>query len=129
MKATKAVRRLTKIEASMSDVIERYVTNSKSVRRSLQDGLAAVVVAREALRLEQSSASVTNPPVRKSESKSKTVPGLPKAKRKVTAPGSKEAGTELAKATTKKVQPVKKTAVKNVATKKMAQIGRASGRE
>jgi hypothetical protein len=42
MKATKALKRLTKIEASMSDVTERYVSLAPAVRKALQDAMAAV---------------------------------------------------------------------------------------
>ena len=35
MKATKALRRLAKIEASMSDVVERYVSLAPAVRKAL----------------------------------------------------------------------------------------------
>ena len=64
MKATKALKRLAKIEASMSDVTERYVSLAPSVRKALRDAMAAVTVAKEVVGLEATSGTETNPPVK-----------------------------------------------------------------
>ena len=45
MKKQKALKRLAKIEALMSDVTERYSTSSHHVREALQDAKAAVTAA------------------------------------------------------------------------------------
>ena len=81
MKANKALRRLTKIEASMSDVVERYVSLAPAVRKALQDAMAAVVVAKEAVNLEASSSAVKIP-AEQPERTAKAAPGTPKARRK-----------------------------------------------
>ena len=66
MKATKALKRLAKIEASISDVTERYVTLAPAVRKALRDAMAAVTVAKEAVGLEVSSGTAaTSPPALK----------------------------------------------------------------
>jgi hypothetical protein len=82
MKATKALKRLTKIEASMSDVVEKYVSLAPAVRKALQDTMAAVVIAKEALNLEVFSSAVKIP-AEQPERTSRTMPGTPKAKRKM----------------------------------------------
>ena len=46
MKPNKALRRLTKIEELMSDVVERFSTNAPSIRKALRDAVAAVAVAK-----------------------------------------------------------------------------------
>jgi len=63
MKATKALKRLAKIEALMSDVTEKYVTPAPALRKALRDAMAAVTVAKEAVSLEASpvAASVKAP--------------------------------------------------------------------
>jgi hypothetical protein len=43
MKANKALKRLTKIEAVMSDVTERHSASSPHIREVLQDAKAAVL--------------------------------------------------------------------------------------
>ena len=67
MKATKALKRLDKIEAMMSDVIERYVTLAPGVRKALKDAMAAVAVAKEAVSLDASSRMVKNPTLKQAE--------------------------------------------------------------
>ena len=118
MKATKALRRLTKIEASMSDVVERYVSLAPAVRKALQDAMAAVTVAKEAVGLEATSGMANDSPVKDSEPISATMPGTPKAKRKRSAgrtPAKKSVSRKAATKTTppaaaaaKKVAPVKR---------------------
>ena len=51
MKANKALKRLAKIEALISDVTERYSASAPHVRDVLQDAKAAVARAKEAMRL------------------------------------------------------------------------------
>jgi hypothetical protein len=58
MKATKALKRLAKIEALMSDVTEKYVTLAPAVRKALRDAMAAVTVAKEAVSLDAPSGLV-----------------------------------------------------------------------
>ena len=42
MKATKALKRLSKIEALMSEVSERYSSGASHMREALQDAMAAL---------------------------------------------------------------------------------------
>jgi hypothetical protein len=63
MKTNKALKRLAKIEASLSALIERYATSEKVVQESLQDAKASVLRATKAVSLlsspqTQSTASV-----------------------------------------------------------------------
>ncbi len=55
MKANKALKRLAKIEALMSDVTERYSASAPHLRKVLQDAKAAVARAKEAVGLQASS--------------------------------------------------------------------------
>jgi hypothetical protein len=63
MKPNKALRRLTKIEASMSDVLKRYVSLAPAVRKALRDVMSAVTVGK--VSLDASSGTATNPPVKR----------------------------------------------------------------
>jgi hypothetical protein len=124
MKATKALKRLAKIEASISDVVERYVTLAPAVRKALHDAMAAVVVAKEAVSLEVSSGAASNPPLQHPPlKKEEAAAPVKRSSKKATA--KKAVKTSTAKAA-KKVAPVKraevKKAVKKSATKKTVPI-------
>jgi hypothetical protein len=108
MKANKAVKRLAKIEASMSDVIERYSASTPHLREVLQDAKAAVTRAKEAVSLQASSGTAENPPVNHSKPPSKA------ATKKAMA--LKRAEVAEAQLTAAK----KKSARKKAATKKAA---------
>jgi hypothetical protein len=137
MKAKKALKRLAKIEALMSDVTERYSASAPHIREVLQDAKAAVNRAKEAVSLQASSGTAKNPPVEHSKPKSKPTPEPEKPKRKLSAAGRKAiiAATKArwarvrAESTgaTKTTQPAaakkatpKKVARKKIAVKKMA---------
>jgi hypothetical protein len=65
MKANKALKRLTKIEAVMSDVTERHSASSPHIREVLQDAKAAITRAKETVSLQQCSGTAKkNPPVK-----------------------------------------------------------------
>jgi hypothetical protein len=103
MKAAKALRRLTKIESLMADVVEQYSGSSPAVRKALQDAMAAVVVAKEAVSLEVSSGmAMANGPVE--HPAPKNAAEVPKS-----APPQKAAPKKSAVKTEKKAAPVKKT--------------------
>jgi hypothetical protein len=89
MKANKALKRLTKIEALMSDVTKRYSASAPHTREVLQDAKAAVTRAMEAVSLQASSGKSKNPPVKHSKPPSKTTPELSKPKRRLSAAGRK----------------------------------------
>ena len=72
MKATKALKRLTKIEALMSDVREKYVTLSPAIRKALRNALIAITVAKKAVRADTESGGPKTPP-KKPVSTSKVV--------------------------------------------------------
>jgi len=55
MKANKALKRLAKIEALISDLMERYSASAPHIREVLQDAKAAVTRAKEAVSLQSSS--------------------------------------------------------------------------
>ena len=74
MKANKALKRLAKIEALMSDVTERYSARGPDTRKLLQDAEAAVVRAKAAVNLEASPRPAKTRPVEHSEGPSKTTP-------------------------------------------------------
>jgi hypothetical protein len=108
MKATKALKRLTKIEASMSDVVERYVSLAPAVRKALQHALAAVTVAKKAVNLEATSGTAKDLPVEPPEPTSKAIPRHPKTKRPPSvASARKKVIMAPVKAPTKKVGPIK----------------------
>ena len=72
MKAKKALKRIAKIEALVSDVTERFVNTSLQVQGALKDAKAAFAVVKEAVSLQVSSeaAKKTAPaPVAKSAEK------------------------------------------------------------
>jgi hypothetical protein len=88
MKANKALKRLAKIEALMSDVTERY-SSAPHIREVLQDAKAAVTRAKEAVSLQASSGTAKNPLVKHSKPPSKATPEPSKPKRKLSAAGRK----------------------------------------
>jgi hypothetical protein len=55
MKATKALKRLTKIETLMTDVMERFSKGSPQIREALQDAKAALGRAMAAVSSQASS--------------------------------------------------------------------------
>ena len=112
MKANKALKRLAKIEALISDVTERYSASAPQIREVLQDAKAAVSRAKEAVNLQAASG--------KKAAAAKADRAAKKA-----APTEKKTAIEKAalKAPTakmaKKSTPIKKAA-KNRAAKKTA---------
>ena len=89
MKANKALKRLAKIEALMSDVTERYSASAPHTREVLQDAKAAVTRAKEAVSLQASSGKSKNSPGKPSRPPSKATPELSKPKRRLSAAGRK----------------------------------------
>src|ERR1035441_9234308 len=85
MKANKALKRLAKIEALMSDVTERYSVSAAHIREVLQDAKVAVTRAKEAVSLQASSGTAKYPPVKHSEPTSKATPESSKTTRELSA--------------------------------------------
>ena len=94
MKATKAFRRLMKIESLMSDVTQRYSANAV-IRKVLQDAKVAVTRAKDAVSSQQaSSGTAKSVPVKHPKSTSKETA---EPKRKLTAAGRKAIGAATKK--------------------------------
>ena len=112
MKANKALKRLAKIEALMSDVTERY-SSAPHIREVLQDAKAAVTRAKEAVSLQASSGTTKNPPLKHSKPPSKAA-----TKKHWALKRAEAAKAQLT--TAKKKSARKKAAVKKAATAKAA---------
>jgi hypothetical protein len=89
MKANKALKRIAKIEALMSDVTERYSASAPHIRQVLQDAKEAITQAREAVSLQASTGTAKNARVKDSKPPSKAMPEPSKPKRKLSAAGRK----------------------------------------
>lgn len=100
MKASKALKRLAKIEALISDLTERYSKGAVQIREALQDAKAAFAHVKTTIRSQVSS------------NKAKRAPVNPKK-----APAKKAAVKTLTAKTARKSAPIKK-ATKRVAAKK-----------
>ena len=107
MKAKKALKRLAKIEALISDVTERY-SSAPHIREVLQDAKAAVTRAKEAVSLQASSGTATNPPAKHSKRTSKATAKPSKPQQKLSAAGRKA----IAEATKKRWAAVRATKAK-----------------
>jgi hypothetical protein len=64
MKANKALKRLTKIEASLSNLIERYAPTEQGVKGLLHDAKTTILRAKKAVSLQASSRTVTSASVK-----------------------------------------------------------------
>ncbi len=100
MKATKALKRLAKIEALISDVARRYSSGPAPIRKALQDAKAAVAHVKSAVGSQASAGKAK-----------KTAPAKKKA-------AVKKAAAKTPVAKTKKRARVKKAAKKAVAKRK-----------
>jgi hypothetical protein len=102
MKTNKALKRLAKIEALISDLMERYSKGAVQIREALQDAKAAFAHVKKIIRSQVSSEKARRAPV----------------KQKKAAVKEAAVKTPIAK-TVKKSAPIKK-ATKRAATKKTA---------
>ena len=108
MKANKALKRLAKIEALLSDVAERYSASAPHVRDVLQDAKAAVARAKEALRLQAfSGRPKKSAAIKKAAKKAAAKKAAPTQKK---APIKKEAVKVPTAKTVKKSAPIRKEA-------------------
>jgi hypothetical protein len=89
MKAKKILKRLAKIEASMSDVTERSSASAPHIQELLRDAKAAITRAKKAVSLQASSGTAKDTAVKHSEPTSKATPEASKPKRKLSAAGRK----------------------------------------
>ena len=118
MKATKALKRLGKIEASLADLIKRFSASDHKGQEFLQNAKASVIRARETF--QTSFRTAKNPQVKHGDeppSKASSEPSKPK--RKLTA-----AGREAIIAATKKRWALKRAEAAKTATKTAAPTGR-----
>ena len=105
MKATKALKKLTKIEALIADVSERF-SNAPHTRELLQDAKAAFARVKEAVSLHASSGTKTAAPTAHRAEK-KAAPARKKAAVKKTAAKALTARTAKTSPSSRKdhVQP------------------------
>ena len=125
MKTNKALKRLTKIEALMSDVTDRYSTGAAHIQEALQNAKAAIVRAKDTVSLHVSAAA-----------KAAVVAAKVARGGKEAAPARKTAGAKKAAAkapivkTAKKSAPIKKRAKKTVAkTAKKSAVTKKAARK
>jgi hypothetical protein len=83
MKANKALKRLTKIEALMSDVAERFSASAPHLREALKDLKAAVLSVKEAVKVQASALAAKKASPKKASKKA--------AVKKTAAPKAKAA--------------------------------------
>jgi hypothetical protein len=87
MKATKVLKRLTKIEALLSDVMERY-SSAPYIREALQDAKTAVTRAKKAVSGPASSGAAKHPTRKYSAAPAPAAtPEKPKAKTRISEEG------------------------------------------
>jgi hypothetical protein len=108
MKANKALKRLARIEASLTAVTKRYSAGTPHIREALDDAQAAVTRAKVAVSLQASSRTAKNPPVKPSKSPSKATHEPPKPKRRISEEGMKR----IIAATKKRWERVRSEAAK-----------------
>jgi hypothetical protein len=68
MKAKKAVKRLTRVEALLSNVIDQYAGNGHRVKELLDSAKESVVRAKETVNQEASSKTTKKPPAKAEKS-------------------------------------------------------------
>jgi hypothetical protein len=112
MKANKALKRLTKIEALMSDVTERYSATTPHLREVLQGAEDAVARAKEAVSLQVTKAATA----KEGRAAKKATPAQKK-------PGVKKVAANAQRAKTAKKNTPSKSTAKQTAT---APVGRAA---
>jgi hypothetical protein len=83
MKANKALKRLTKIEALLSDVSERYSSGGSHIREAIQDAMAAFARVKAAV----SSQAAKQPRVKRKNADAKNAAAEAKPKRRLSAAG------------------------------------------
>lgn len=128
MKAIKALKRLTKMEAVLSNLIERYAAGKHSIQLALQDAKASVIRAKETVSLQESHRTAKNPSVNAGKPKGRHLTAERRKKKPATAVVKVAAPAKTTMpAVAKKVAPkaavtatpkTAKKAVREIATKK-----------
>ena len=129
MKANKALKRLAKIEASLSALIERYATSEKVVQELLHDAKASVLRAKKAVSSQASTRTQVTASVKAGKSKrrhpiakvSKRI-SLAAKKQKAAQTANKAAGKTRKKSPTPVVKQVVRTKTARPAVAKKAQV-------
>lgn len=70
MKAKKALKRLTRVETLLTDVIDQYAGSQRDVRELLDNAKASVVRAKKTVNVKASPRAGKKPPVKAGNSKS-----------------------------------------------------------
>ena len=89
MKANKALKRLAKIEAIISDLTERYSKGAVHIREALQDAKAAIAHVKAAVSSQTSAGTAKRAPVKRKKAavkKAAAKPAVKKTVAKKTAP-------------------------------------------
>jgi hypothetical protein len=115
MKATKALKRLTKIESLMSVVIERYSASAPHLRTVLKDATDAFARAKQAVSLQASSATKSDTAKAHRAAKT-TAASQKKGSVKKVAPNARRAQAAM------KSTPIKKTAKMRAARSELAAV-------
>ena len=68
MKAKKAVKKLTRVEALLSNVIDQYTGNGRSVAELLDSAKESVIRAKERVSIQASSRAAKKPPAKAEKS-------------------------------------------------------------
>lgn len=71
MKAKKAVKRLTRVEALLSNVIGGFAAGERAVKELLDNAMASVVRARKAVKVKSTPAAEKKQPVKAGPAKSR----------------------------------------------------------
>lgn len=71
MKAKKALKRLSKVETLLTNVIDQYAGSEGNVRELLDSAKASVVRAKKTVNVKASPKAVKKPPVKAGSSKSR----------------------------------------------------------
>jgi hypothetical protein len=115
MKAKKALKRLTRVEALLSDVLKQYSAGEKEVRESLDSAKAAVARAWESVNRKVSAALEKKPaatkPGAKKKAASKSAVKAKSAKRPAQAAKAKGKPAVAAKKEVAKAAPARKRRV------------------
>ena len=69
MKAKKALKRLARVEALLSDVMDRYASSEQDLKDLLGEAKASVARAKQTLNVKASSTAAKKPPAKAEKSK------------------------------------------------------------
>ena len=133
MKAIKALKRLTKAEALLSNVIDRYAASGHSIQEVLQNAKASVIRAKDAVGLQASPRKSKEPKKRRRLQKAEAAKAKPAATKKTVSKKAarkkavaKKVAKTLTKTVAKKSAPTKRAAVKTAPASSQATTGAAA---